>query len=120
MDVSKVCELCASPGHLTEDHYSVMNSLAYQTYGEQVADTDGLAAIRVADYLTGSLVVSGSPEFVESVAIRELRANNDKLTLRAEAAERNLEATIRERDALRAELNLRMAMPARALTKSWA
>lgn len=83
-------------------HWSVPSDPA--SYGEQCADTDGLAVLAVV------------PDFSEhAISLAYANAQIDKLTLRAEAAERNLEATIRERDALRAELNQRMAIPARAL-----
>lgn len=105
-------------------------------YGEQVADTDGLAVLTGVLEVTQASPTIGGADYVASLEseverLKDLNRQNwewgnalnamvVKLTARAEQAERNLERTIAERDALRAELNQRMAMPRNALTRSWA
>lgn len=100
-------------------------------YGEQGADTDGMAALVMNEKRLAELwpdtarSAPGDPaakyrdlrdyDLPAVEALQRMAAKLDKMQLRAEQAERNLETAIRERDALRTELTQRMAMPARAL-----
>lgn len=73
-------------------------------YGEQCADTDGLAGLDSAVRLAQC-----------QQDLSELRAECSKLVERCVQAEVNLARANQERDALRTELAQRMAIPARAL-----
>ena len=98
-------------------------------YGEQCADTDGLAAEHAEilrrlkasrekpepDPEVGGERSGDMPRYFPGWLVDTLHARIARLTDRAERAEANLATAIRERDALRVELDQRMALPARAL-----